>query len=100
MGKTNRDFSRSTSTRQPTNTHPAVDAQGRKARLGGVVYQFSSKYGGNIDEYSPIWTPETRQPGSDTYEPGLLGIAVWFVGFAGLLATGGFAIYTTSALAN
>ncbi len=29
---------------------PSVDAQGRKARLGGVVYQFSSKYGGNIDE--------------------------------------------------
>merc|ERR1739848_536356 len=79
---------------------PDIDAQGKKARLGGRVYQFADKYGGNIDEYSPIWTPETRQPGSDDYEPGLAGLAVWFIGFAGLLATGGFAIYTTSALAN
>merc|ERR1739847_238468 len=79
---------------------PDIDAQGKKARLGGRVYQFADKYGGNIDEYSPIWAPETRQPGSDDYEPGLAGLAVWFIGFAGLLATGGFAIYTTSALAN
>merc|ERR1712115_687092 len=49
---------------------PDVDSQGKKARLGGVVYQFANKYGGNIDEYSPIWTPETRQPGADVYEPG------------------------------
>merc|ERR1739848_302808 len=58
---------------------PDIDAQGKKARLGGRVYQFADKYGGNIDE------------------PGLAGLAVWFIGFAGLLATGGFAIYTTSA---
>merc|ERR1711933_615412 len=44
---------------------PDIDAQGKKARLGGRVYQFADKYGGNIDEYSPIWTPETRQPGAD-----------------------------------
>jgi len=79
---------------------PDVDAQGKKARLGGRVYQFADKYGGNIDEYSPIWTPETRAPGGDVYEPGLAGLAVWFIGFTGLLLTGGFAIYTTSALAN
>merc|ERR1712216_593073 len=70
---------------------PNVDAQGKKARLGGRVYQFADKYG-NIDEYSPIWTPETRAPGADTYEPGLAGIAVWFVGFVGLLGTGAFAV--------
>ena len=79
---------------------PDIDAQGKKARLGGRVYQFADKYGGNIDEYSPIWTPETRAPGGDVYEPGLAGLAVWFIGFTGLLLTGGFAIYTTSALAN
>merc|ERR1739848_672811 len=51
---------------------PDIDSQGKKARLGGRVYQF----GDNIDEYSPIWPPETRQPGSDDYEPGLAGLAV------------------------
>ena len=79
---------------------PDIDAQGNKSKLGGRVYQFADKYGGNIDEYSPIWTPETRAPGGDVYEPGLAGLAVWFIGFTGLLLTGGFAIYTTSALAN
>merc|ERR1711933_618185 len=77
---------------------PDVDSQGKRARLGGVVYQFANKYGGNIDEYSPIWTPETRQPGADVYEPGVLGLAIWFAGLVGLLAVGGFAIYSTSAL--
>merc|ERR1712078_806573 len=79
---------------------PDVDSQGKKARLGGVVYQFANKYGGNIDEYSPIWQPDTRAPGGDVYEPGTAGLAIWFAGFVGLLLTGGFAIYTTSALAN
>merc|ERR1711933_175694 len=76
----------------------AKSSKAKRARLGGVVYQFANKYGGNIDEYSPIWTPETRQPGADVYEPGVLGLAIWFAGFVGLLAVGGFAIYSTSAL--
>jgi len=79
---------------------PLVDAQGVKAKYGGVVYRFGDKYGGNIDEFSPIFTPDTRSPTGDTYEPGLLGIAVWFAGFASLLAVGGFSIYSTSALAG
>merc|ERR1712222_12018 len=79
---------------------PMVDAQGRKASYSGVVYRFGDKYGGNIDEFAPIFTPETRSPTGDTYEPGLLGIAVWFAGFASLLAVGGFSIYSTSALAG
>jgi hypothetical protein len=79
---------------------PMVDAQGSKARYGGVVYRFGDKYGGNIDEFAPIFTPQTRSPTGDTYEPGLLGIAVWFAGFASLLAVGGFSIYSTSALAG
>merc|ERR1712176_981213 len=77
---------------------PSVDAQGVKARQGGVVYRFANKYGGNIDEYAPIWTPETRAVGGDTYEPGALGLAVWLAGFASLLAVGAFSIYSTSAL--
>lgn len=79
---------------------PMVDAQGRKARFNGVVYRYADKYGGNIDEFSPIFTPETRSQTGDTYEPGLLGIAVWFAGFASLLAVGAFSIYSTSALAG
>ena len=78
---------------------PEVDAQGRKARFGGVAYRYADKYGGNIDEYSPIFLPENRVKEADTYEPGLVGLAVWLAGFVGLLAVGGFAIYSTSALA-
>merc|ERR1712157_617169 len=77
---------------------PDIDAQGVKAKYGGVVYRFSDKYGGNIDEFSPIFTPETRQMSGDVYEPGLLGLAIWAAGFVGLLAVGGYAIYSTSAL--
>merc|ERR1711937_942851 len=79
---------------------PMVDAQGRKARFNGDVYRYADKYGGNIDEFSPIITPETRSETGDTYEPGLLGIGVWFAGFASLLAVGAFSIYSTSALAG
>merc|ERR1712182_177815 len=77
---------------------PDIDAQGVKAKYGGVVYRFSDKYGGNIDEFSPIFTPETRPMSGDVYEPGLLGLAIWAAGFVGLLAVGGYAIYSTSAL--
>merc|ERR1712205_162016 len=46
---------------------PNVDAQGKKARLGGRVYQFADKYGGNIDEYAlrlkpPITPAKVRSP--------------------------------------
>lgn len=79
---------------------PMVDAQGSKAKYGGVVYRFGDKYGGNIDEFSPIFLPENRSRSGDVYEPGTLGLAVWFGGFASLLAVGGFAIYSTSALSG
>lgn|ERR1712003_374881 len=78
---------------------PMVDAQGQKSKYGGKVYIFADKYGGNIDEFSPIFTPETRQQSGDYYEPGLVGIAVWAVGFVSLIAVGLFSIYSTSALA-
>merc|ERR1711907_237106 len=77
---------------------PQVDAQGNKAKFGGVVYRFGDKYKGGIDEYSPIFTPEERSSTGDTYAGGLLGLAIWFVGLSSLLAVGGYSIYATSAL--
>ncbi len=38
-----------------------VDAQGNKGK-GYGQYRFRNKYGGNVDEYSPIWTPSTSRP--------------------------------------
>ena len=72
---------------------PARDAQGRPAKYGGRVYKLGPE---GVDEYSPIYTPETFQSTGDTYAPGPLGITVWAVGFASLLAVGAFAIVSTS----
>ena len=58
------------------------DAQGRPAKYGGRVYSLGPQ---GVDEYSPIYTPETFQTTGDTYAPGPLGLAVWAVGFAALL---------------
>merc|ERR1711908_265313 len=79
---------------------PTVDAGGGASRFGGVVYRYADKYNGNIDEYSPIFTPEDRLAAGDVYEPGFVGLAVWAVGFVSLLGVGGFAIYSTSALSG
>merc|ERR1711933_239141 len=79
---------------------PMVDAQGNKSKFGGKVFRYADKYGGNIDEYAPIFTPETRSSTGDTYAAGPLGLAVWAAGLLSLLAVGGFAIYSTSALAG
>eukprot|EP00216_Chloropicon_sp_CCMP2111_P003311 CAMPEP_0198246374 /NCGR_PEP_ID=MMETSP1446-20131203/45939_1 /TAXON_ID=1461542 ORGANISM="Unidentified sp, Strain CCMP2111" /NCGR_SAMPLE_ID=MMETSP1446 /ASSEMBLY_ACC=CAM_ASM_001112 /LENGTH=168 /DNA_ID=CAMNT_0043930695 /DNA_START=549 /DNA_END=1055 /DNA_ORIENTATION=- len=79
---------------------PDVDAQGNRQKYGGVVYRYAGKYGGNVDEYSPIWTPETRSSTGDTYTPGTLGITAWALGFGGLLAVGAYAIISTSALSG
>merc|ERR1719230_224490 len=77
---------------------PQVDAQGNKAKFGGRVYRFGDKYGANIDEYAPIFSPEERSSTGDTYAGGALGLAVWFIGLVSLLGIGGFSIYSTSAL--
>ena len=77
---------------------PDVDAQGNKAKFGGVVYRYGDKYKGNIDEFAPIFTPEERSSTGDTYAGGFLGLAIWFVGLSSLLAVGGYSIYATSAL--
>merc|ERR1711990_174043 len=77
---------------------PQVDAQGNPAKFGGVVYRLGSKYGGGIDEYAPIFTPEERSSTGDTYAGGPLALLVWAAGLASLLGVGGYAIYATSAL--
>ena len=46
------------------------------------MFRFADKYQGNIDEYAPIYTPETRSSTGDTYAAGPLGLAVWFAGFS------------------
>ena len=72
---------------------PMQDAQGRPAKYGGRVYNLGPQ---GVDEYSPIYTPETFQTTGDTYAPGPLGLAVWAVGFAALLLVGAYAIVSTS----
>ena len=65
---------------------------------GKGVYQFSSKYGANVDGYSPTYSPGEWSSKGDVYEPGAKGLAIWAAGFALLLLSGGYAIIATSAL--
>jgi len=74
-----------------------VDASGRKG-TGKGVYQFSKKYGANVDGYSPIYTPEEWAIGGDTYTGGQAGLALWAVTFGAILLAGAFLVYSTSAL--
>merc|ERR1712149_42712 len=53
-----------------------VDPQGRKGK-GYGVYRFSSKYGSNIDGYSPIYSPDDWTATGDTYS---LGVRVCYLG--------------------
>jgi|Transcript_65415 photosystem II protein len=65
----------------------------------GFVYKLGVKNGlGNVDEYSPVYNQVEWKSDGDTYEPGLLGLAVWAAGFLTLLGVSGFLIYYTSAL--
>merc|ERR1719240_300998 len=57
-------------------------AQGGPAKYGGRVYALGPE---GVDEYSPIYTPETFQTTGNTYAPGPLGLTVWAVGFSALL---------------
>ena len=72
---------------------PMQDAQGRPAKYGGRVYNLGPQ---GVDEYSPIYTPETFQTTGSTYAPGPLGLTVWAVGFSALLLVGAYAIVSTS----
>merc|ERR1712205_123787 len=66
-----------------------VDASGREGK-GYGVFRFDSKYGANVDGYSPIWSPNEWSETGDTYKAGAAGLAIWL----GLLGAGlGFAGY-------
>ncbi|KAH7332418.1 hypothetical protein KP509_20G086200 [Ceratopteris richardii] len=75
------------------------DASGSKAK-GKGVYQFSKKYGANVDGYSPIYTPEEWSATGDVYAAGPTGLAIWAVTLGALLLGGALLVYNTSALAQ
>ncbi|CAM6083833.1 unnamed protein product [Calypogeia fissa] len=74
-----------------------LDASGRKP-TGKGVYQFSKKYGANVDGYSPIYTPAEWALGGDVYTGGQAGLTLWALTFGALLLVGAFLVYSTSAL--
>merc|ERR1719160_1146187 len=57
-----------------------VDSQGRKGK-GYGVYRFASKYGTNVDGYSPIYSPDEWSDSGNTFSLGSKGLLAW----AGLL---------------
>jgi len=60
------------------------------------VYKLGLKNGkANVDEYSPIWTPQDFKSDGDKYEGNLL---YWAITLAGILGSGVLAIVLTSAL--
>ena len=68
----------------------------RRSCKAGYVYKLGLKNGkANVDEYSPIWTPQDFKSDGDKYEGNLL---YWAVTLAGILGTGVLAIVLTSAL--
>eukprot|EP00959_Pyramimonas_sp_CCMP1952_P212806 4453066-Pyramimonas_sp.AAC.1 len=46
---------------------------------GYGVFRFDSKYGANVDGYSPIWSPNEWSETGDSYKAGAAGLAVWCV---------------------
>merc|ERR1712007_158178 len=74
-----------------------VDSQGRKGK-GLGVYRFSNKYGGNIDGYSPIYTPDYWSESGDTFSLGSKGLIAWAGLLLVLLGVGVNLVLTTSQL--
>jgi len=69
-----------------------------KTRSGkaGYVYKLGIRNGkANVDEYSPIWSPQEFKSDGDKYEGNLL---YWAATVAGVIGSGALAIYLTSAL--
>ncbi len=46
---------------------------------GFGVYRFASKYGANVDGYSPIYTPDVWAETGDSYSLGTKGLLAWCV---------------------
>ncbi|EIE27762.1 photosystem II protein PsbR, partial [Coccomyxa subellipsoidea C-169] len=74
-----------------------TDSQGRKGK-GFGVYRFASKYGANVDGYSPIYTPDVWAETGDSYSLGTKGLLAWAGLVTVLLAVGATLIYSTSQL--
>ncbi|XP_058071617.1 photosystem II 10 kDa polypeptide, chloroplastic-like [Magnolia sinica] len=76
-----------------------LDASGRKPK-GKGVYQFTDKYGANVDGYSPIYSPDEWSPTGDVYVGGTTGLLIWAVTLGALLLGGALLVYNTSALSQ
>lgn len=82
-----------------TKFKSGMDAAGSKAK-GKGVYQFTKKYGANVDGYSPIYAPEEWSPTGDVYAAGTNGLALWALTLGAVLLGGILLVYNTSALAQ
>eukprot|EP00244_Chara_vulgaris_P005791 TRINITY_DN2238_c0_g1_i1.p1 TRINITY_DN2238_c0_g1~~TRINITY_DN2238_c0_g1_i1.p1 ORF type:complete len:153 (+),score=34.23 TRINITY_DN2238_c0_g1_i1:79-537(+) len=80
-----------------TKFRDGLDASGRKQK-GKGVYQFTNKYGANVDGYSPIFTPDEWSANGDTYAAGTQGLLLWAVTLGALILGGALLIFNTSAL--
>merc|ERR1712118_302011 len=74
-----------------------VDAQGRNGK-GYGVYRYASKYGTNVDGYSPIYSPDEWTETGNTFSLGTKGLLAWAGLLVVLLAVGINAVISTSSL--
>ncbi|KAK1325613.1 hypothetical protein QJS10_CPA01g00566 [Acorus calamus] len=81
------------------NLRNGLDASGRKPK-GKGVYQFTDKYGANVDGYSPIYNEDEWSPSGDVYVGGTTGLLIWAVTLGGILLGGALLVYNTSALSQ
>merc|ERR1719198_1847103 len=72
-----------------------VDSQGRKGK-GLGVYRFASKYGANVDGYSPIYSPDEWSESGNTFTLGTKGLIAWAGLLLVLLGVGINLVITTS----
>merc|ERR1739848_437006 len=74
-----------------------IDSQGRKGK-GYGVYRFASKYGSNVDGYSPIYSPDEWSSSGNTFSLGTRGLLAWAGLLLVLLSLGLYLILSTSQL--
>jgi photosystem II protein len=65
---------------------------------GYGVYKFESKYGANVDGYSPIYTPDAWSESGESYKLGTKGLVAWAGLLVVLLGVGVSLIVSTSAI--
>merc|ERR1712124_102203 len=74
-----------------------LDPQGRAGK-GYGVYRYASKYGSNVDGYSPIYSPDDWSETGNTFSLGTKGLLAWAGLLVVLLALGVNAVISTSSL--